>query len=94
MAAPHHGTALVALRSGAPILPCGITGTEAIDGPRVLIERPVITLTIGEPIPVEKVRRPTEAQIQALSQRIFESITALIPARYGGSYTGSTGSNA
>jgi len=43
------GTALIALRKGATILPVGITGTEKIDGITVVFRRRTLTISIGEP---------------------------------------------
>ncbi len=43
------GSALIALRSCAPILPVGITGTEKIRGMAWFLRRPRITVNIGHP---------------------------------------------
>jgi 1-acyl-sn-glycerol-3-phosphate acyltransferase len=88
---PHPGTALIALRTGAPVLPCAVTGTEKLRNPLVLLRRPRFTVTIGEPIRVEAVKRPTEEQVSALTARIYEAIRALLPPQYAGPYTGSEG---
>lgn len=88
MGAPHPGTAVIALRSGATVLPCAITGTEALRNPVVILKRPRITITIGEPLTVESVRRPTEEQVNALTERIVEAISSMLPAQYVRPYTG------
>ncbi|MCZ2110703.1 MAG: 1-acyl-sn-glycerol-3-phosphate acyltransferase [Dehalococcoidia bacterium] len=88
---PHPGTALIALRSGATVLPCAMIGTEQLRKPLNLLKRPRITIHIGEPMVVEKVKRPTEEQVSALTERIFDEITALLPAKYLAAYTGSEG---
>ena len=93
MARPHPGTALIALRSGATVVPCALTGTERIKGVRVFLRRPAIAVRIGEPIPVERVKRPTEAQVSQLTDAIDTAIRALLPAAYGGTYTGSSESS-
>ncbi|MGE5594902.1 MAG: (d)CMP kinase [Hyphomicrobiales bacterium] len=87
----HPGTALIALRAGAPVLPCAIIGTERLKNPLVVLRKPRIEVHIGEPIPVEKVRRPSEAQVSALTQRIGEAIEALLPEAYRHTYTESDG---
>lgn len=84
---PHPGTALIALRSGATVLPCAIIGTEQLGNPFNVLRKPKISVTIGEPIAVEAVRRPTEAQVSELTDRIFADITALLPSRYFAAYT-------
>lgn len=88
MGPPHPGTALIAYRSGAIVLPCAMTGTERLRNPLVVLRKPRITVTIGEPIPVERVKRPTEQQVSDLTERIYKSINALLPPQYRGSYTG------
>lgn len=85
----HPGTALIALRTGAPILPCAITGTERFRDPFLVFKRPRIAVTIGEPFSVERVRRPTQEQIDALTIRIMDEIRKLLPESYvGPAYTG------
>jgi 1-acyl-sn-glycerol-3-phosphate acyltransferase len=82
MGLAHPGTAMIALRSGATVLPCAITGTEQFRKPLVVFRRPTFTLTIGEPIHLEAVRRPTEAQISELTGRMVAAIQAQLPATY------------
>lgn len=84
---PHPGTAMIALRSGATVLPCAVTGTERLRNPLVVFAQPRINVTIGEPITVEATRRPTEAQVGALTARIFAAITAMLPPQYLPTYT-------
>lgn len=88
---PHPGTAVIALRSGADVLPCAITGTEGLRNPLVLLRRPRFTIRIGEPIRVEPVKRPTEEQVSELTTRIFDAIKAQLPAQYLPPYTGDEG---
>ena len=84
---PLPGTALIALRAGATVLPCAITGTEGLRNPLIVFTRPKITFTIGEPIVLEAVRRPTEEQVSELTIRIFSAIAALLPPQYVAPYT-------
>ncbi|HMO53213.1 MAG TPA: lysophospholipid acyltransferase family protein [Tepidiformaceae bacterium] len=91
MGPPHPGTAVIALRSGATILPCAMTGTEKLKNPLIVFRRPKFTFDIGEPIVVEKVKRPTEAQVSELTNRIVEAIAAMLPESYRPPYTGSEG---
>jgi 1-acyl-sn-glycerol-3-phosphate acyltransferase len=88
MGPTHPGTALIALRSGATVLPCALTGTEALKNPAVLLKKPRITVTIGQPITLSAVRRPTEAQVSELTNQIVTAIQALLPPRYVAPYTG------
>lgn len=84
----HPGTAMIALRSGATVLPCAMTGTEKLKNPLILLRRPRFSVTIGEPIYLEAVRRPTEAQVSELTQRIVDAIQAQLPREYVAAYTG------
>lgn len=85
---PHPGTAMIALRTGATVMPCAITGTEVLRNPLNVLRKPRITVTIGEPIHLEAVRRPTEEQVTGLTERIFEAIKSLLPPKYLPPYTG------
>lgn len=91
---PHPGTALIALRAGALVVPCAIDGTEQLSRPLNLLRKPRISVHIGKPIAVEKVRRPTEQQVSDLTQAMFTAITAMLPERYipeTRAYTGTEG---
>ena len=82
----HHGTALIALRSDAPIVPIGITGSEQFrQGWRVFFRRPCVRVVYGTPfvLKAETVRR---ADVEAGTERIMREIAALIPAEYRGVY--------
>ncbi|HTE84533.1 MAG TPA: lysophospholipid acyltransferase family protein [Dehalococcoidia bacterium] len=87
MIAAHPGTALIALQSGAPVLPVAITGSEQIRSPSVLVRRARITVTVGEPFVLPRSSRIDAAAVEQASQRIMRSIAELLPARYRGVYT-------
>lgn len=87
----HPGTAMIALRSGATVLPCAMTGTEKLRNPLVLLRRPRFSVSIGEPIRLEPVRRPTEEQVSDLTRRIVEAIQVQLPPAYVAPYTGNEG---
>jgi len=85
----HAGTALVALRTGAPVLPVAITGSEAIRWPWIFL-RPLsvkhIKVTIGEPFrlpPVERINSEAAGEATGL---IMRRIAALLPETYRGVY--------
>ncbi len=86
---PHPGTALIALRTGATVLPCAITGTEKLGNPLNLLRRPAFRVVVGEPISVPHVRRPTQAQIEELTDQLFAEICKLLPRQYLSAYTDS-----
>ncbi len=83
------GSALIALRSGAPILPIGITGTEKIKGVAWLLRRPQITVNIGQPFHLPPASgKLTKAGLAGLTSDIMEHIAELLPPEYRGTYAG------
>jgi len=83
------GSALIALRSGAPILPVGIIGTEKIRGVTWLLRRPQITVNVGHPFNLPPVSsRLAKAELAELTNSIMERIAELLPPKYRGDYGG------
>lgn len=81
------GVALVALRSGAPILPVGISGSERIKGFRSLFTRPTITVSIGQPFTLPLLEGPVQrAQLASLTDILMQRIAAQLPPNYRGDY--------
>jgi 1-acyl-sn-glycerol-3-phosphate acyltransferase len=78
----HPGTAMIALRTGATVVPCAITGTQRLYNPKVLLSRPRVSVTIGEPITIQRLRRPGEHDVEALMESIGAAISAMLPAAY------------
>ena len=83
------GPALIAMRSGAPILPVGIIGTEKIRGVTWLLRRPQITVNVGHPFYLPPVSsRLTKAGLAELTNYIMGHIAELLPLEYRGDYGG------
>lgn len=81
------GPALIAARSGVPILPVGITGTEKIARKVWLLQRSNITVNIGHPFHLPPVSgRMTKAKLEELTRYIMEHVAELLPAEYQGTY--------
>ena len=82
------GTALIALRSRAPILPVAISGTEKIKGVKeVVFGHPQITVTIGKPFTLPTAGgKVTGAQLRELTDFIMGRIAELLPESYRGFY--------
>ena len=82
------GSALIALRSGVPILPVGITGTEKIKGVAWVLHRPRIAINIGRPFrlppPSSKL---TKVELAEITNCIMAKIAELLPLKYRGGYT-------
>ena len=80
------GTALIALRSGAPILPVAVSGSEAIVLPGSFLRRTPVRVTFGEPFHLPQVERIRTPVVEECSQLIMRKIAALLPPRYRGEY--------
>jgi len=81
------GSALIAYRSRAPILPVGIIGTEKIKGVAWVLHRPQITVNIGHPFyPPSVDGKLTKDELARLTSYIMERIAELLPSEYQGNY--------
>lgn len=80
----HPGAALLALRTGAPVLPVGITGTERVHGLGILLQHPRITVSIGEPLRFERPTRIDRAAAEEATAAIMRAIAAQLPPEYRG----------
>ena len=81
------GPALIAVHSGAPILPVGITGTEKLEKPAWLLRRPQIIVNIGHPFHLPPVNnRLTKIKLDELTKYIMERVAELLPVEYRGTY--------
>ncbi len=79
------GAAFIALRSGAPILPLGIAGTELVLPTLRKLRRPLVQLNIGEAFQLEQTgERRTDINKGKLE--IMKRLAALLPHKYRGVY--------
>jgi len=80
------GMTVIALRSGAPILPVGIAGTEKLKGMGWLW-RPKVIMRFGEPfkLPVTE-GRLSKSLLRLLTDLIMKRIASLLPPGYRGEY--------
>lgn len=77
------GAALVAQRSGAPVVPIGISGTEKIYGLSWIWRRPRVTVNIGEPFTLPPISgKLTKAGLSRLTDVIMGHIAELVPPEY------------
>jgi len=81
------GIALLARLSGAPLVPVGIAGTDAIDRPSDILtralSRPRFRVLIGDPFDLPA-RNPRD--LDADTTLIMTAIARLLPERYWGPY--------
>ncbi len=83
------GTVLVALRTGVPIVPVGIAGTE--DGMKKLMTfcRPKFIARFGPMFSIPPINRDDrENQLKYWTNEIMCRIAALLPEKYHGFYAG------
>ncbi len=83
------GTVLLALKTGAPVIPVGISGTETCNGAWKHLRRPHLTVRIGPALtfaPLERERR--DEQLQEYTTELMCQIAALLPEKYHGFYHG------
>ncbi len=82
----YHGIAIIALRTGAPLIPVGIWGTEKLRGIGWLT-RPKVIINFGKPFTLPPVQgEPTEEQLKELTEYIMGKIAAILPPEYRGRY--------
>jgi len=83
------GSTLIALRSGAPILPVGITGTEKLRGVAWLWHRPRLTVNIGHPFHLPPVNgKFSKTELTKLTTLLMMHVAELLPLEYRGNYGG------
>ena len=81
------GAALLASRSGAPVIPVGISGTEKVTGLAWLWHRPEITVNIGPPFTLPPVNgKLTKSGLLRLTNIMMAHIAELLPREYRGYY--------
>ncbi len=74
------GAALIALRTGCPVVPVGIDGTGGIRPPGTRLPRfPRVTVAFGEPmVPADIPEGPRRERVSAMTARIMEGIAAAV----------------
>jgi 1-acyl-sn-glycerol-3-phosphate acyltransferase len=79
----HAGMGMIALRSGAPVLPVAIYGSENA----FKKFRPRITLIFGEPmILTPKGKKITREDIDQSTEQVMHRISSMLPPEYRGVY--------
>jgi 1-acyl-sn-glycerol-3-phosphate acyltransferase len=80
------GTAIIALRSGAPIVPVAVTGTEGVAVPRSFFRITRVRVVFGKPFELPKSRRLSTELVEQCTERIMKEIAVLLPEEYRGVY--------
>ena len=86
LAKAHAGIGMIALRSGVPVLPVAVWGSEHA----FRKFRPQVTVCYGEPVVFEpKGAKVTREDIEAAAEEVMRRIAAMLPEHYRGVYDGS-----
>lgn len=90
----HPGTGAIAMRTGVPVLPVGITGSEGIGWPWIFL-KPFsvkhIKVTIGKPFTLPRQGRITSESSAEATETIMRKIAELLPPEYRGVYADAAG---
>ena len=78
------GAAMIALRTGVPVLPAAITGTETVKG-MVWLRRPRLTVTFGQPFHLPP--PGVDGNRDKIAEYMMERIAELLPLEYRGVYS-------
>lgn len=84
-----EGTALVALRTGATIVPVAVWGPKYLWKNLARLHRTKAELVVGEPFRLESpTARPRREELQELTDEIMRRIAVLMPRELRGAYAG------
>lgn len=83
------GTALIAIRTGMPVVPVAITGTGTAVAQLMRLQRPHVVARFGKPlIPPPLTRDNREGVLQRFTDEIMCQIAAMLPTDMHGFYAG------
>ena len=83
MAKAHPGMGMIALRTGVPVVPVAITGSEYV----FKRFRPLVTISYGEPmILTPKGKKITREDIDDATEQVMRKIASMQPPEYRGVY--------
>jgi len=81
------GAAYIAMKSQAPLLPIGITGTEKISAWRMAVPLTRFRVNIGQPFTLPNVEgTPSKEVVDSMRDMVMSRIAALLPPAYRGVY--------
>ena len=84
------GAAYMALKSQAPIMPIGVTGTEKIPGWRMPVSLTRFRVNIGQPFSLPVVEgTPSKDVMASVTDMMMNRIADLLPPEYRGKYAAS-----
>jgi 1-acyl-sn-glycerol-3-phosphate acyltransferase len=84
---PHEGAALIAARSGAPILPIAMRGAAPYLKNVKRLRRTDVIMRIGRPLMLRSGNeKPSREALREISDEMMYSLAALLPAEMRGKY--------
>lgn len=86
----RDGAILLALHSGAPIVPIGVTGTHRVKEYWLRLKRPPIYLSVGRPFRVQPPSnngRFSRQEVSAITQEAMYRLAAQLPLEFRGVYS-------
>jgi 1-acyl-sn-glycerol-3-phosphate acyltransferase len=86
LAQGEPGTAVIALRTGAQILPVAIWGTENVKLPLDFFRRNHIYMSIGRPFRLPEAKRVNKQTAESGTREIMKRIAELLPEKFRGVY--------
>jgi 1-acyl-sn-glycerol-3-phosphate acyltransferase len=84
----HGGVVFLAQRTGAPIIPVAISGSEYILRLRLPYRPAQLRLTIGAPLTLAELQAGGRASREQLANAIMARVAALLPPRRGAIFSG------
>ncbi len=83
------GSAMIAVRNRAPIVPVAITGTEKVVGLTWMLQRPVIQVCFGKPFTLPETNgKKTRDVLEESTSIVMRRIAEILPPEYRGIYSG------
>jgi 1-acyl-sn-glycerol-3-phosphate acyltransferase len=83
---PHAGVGMLALRTGAPVVPIAISGTDEVSPTKMLWRRPRIVVRVGEPIYADRLDTALRGAAQEHTERVMMAIADLLPEQQRGRF--------
>lgn len=84
----HEGIALIALRSGAPILPVAMWGGKALWSNLSRLRRTPVALRVGEPLVIRGLKtKATREELREVTDEFMYHLAELLPPEYRGAYS-------
>ncbi len=83
----HEGIALIAVKSGAPILPVALWGGKVFWHNLARFRRTPVGMRVGEPLVLVPFKgKPTREMLRAITDELMYYIARLLPPEYRGRY--------